>query len=93
MRCIFYYASPILITNAKIEARKGLILYNNANGIILLKKHVYGDHWMIVKIFCRSNNLLNEPYEKQPTKKRPHVNGTTIFNFFATKDSYKKDDV
>ncbi len=44
MRCIFYYASPILITNAKIEARKGLILYNNANGIILLKKHVYGDH-------------------------------------------------
>ncbi len=30
---------------------------------------------------------------KCPTKKRLHVNGTTIFNFFATRDSYKKDDV
>jgi hypothetical protein len=51
MRCILYYASSILITNAKIEASKGLILYNNENGIIVLKTHVYGDHCMIVKIF------------------------------------------
>jgi hypothetical protein len=58
MRCIFYYASPILITNAKIEARKGLILYNNANGIIVLKKHVYGNHCTIVKIFCRSKQFI-----------------------------------
>ncbi len=49
MRYMFYYASPILITNAKIEARKGLILDNNANGIIVLKKHVYADHCMIAK--------------------------------------------
>ncbi len=51
MRCIIYYASSILITNAKIEASKGLILYNNENGIIVLKTHVYADHCMIVKIF------------------------------------------
>jgi len=51
MRCIFCYASPILITNAKTQARKGLILYNNVNGITTLKKHVYVDHYMIAKIF------------------------------------------
>jgi hypothetical protein len=31
--------------------------------------------------------------EKQPRKKRPHVNGTTISNFFTTKKFYKKEDV
>jgi hypothetical protein len=36
---------------------------------------------------------LKKPYERQPTKKRPHVNGAIISNFFATKDFYKKDDV
>jgi len=51
MRCILYYASSILITNAKIEANKGLILYNNANGIIVLETHVYENHYMIAKIF------------------------------------------
>jgi hypothetical protein len=28
-----------------------LILYNNASGIIALKKHVYANHCMITKIF------------------------------------------
>jgi hypothetical protein len=41
MRCIFFYISSLLITNAKPQARKGLILYNSANGIIALKKHLY----------------------------------------------------
>ncbi len=58
MRCIFCYVSPILITNAKTQTRKGLILYNNANGIITLKKHVYVDHCMITKIF--EENILKK---------------------------------
>jgi hypothetical protein len=37
MRCIFCYASPILITSAQTQVKKGLILYNSANGIITLK--------------------------------------------------------
>jgi hypothetical protein len=37
MRCIPCYANPILITNAKTQARKCLILYNSANGITTLK--------------------------------------------------------
>jgi hypothetical protein len=39
---------------------------------------------MIAKIFEEVKNMLEEPYEKQPTKKRPHVNGNIISNFFAT---------
>ncbi len=44
-----HYANPILITNVKTQARKGLILYNSANGITTLKEHVYVDHCMIPK--------------------------------------------
>jgi len=51
MQCILCYISLVLITNAKTQARKGLILYNNANGITTLKKHVYANHCMIAKIF------------------------------------------
>jgi len=93
MRCIFCYASLILISNAKTQARKGLILYNNANGISALKKHVYAYHCLIAKMFEKEvKNMLKKPYE-QHAKKKPHVNGTTILNFFATKEFYKKDDV
>jgi hypothetical protein len=45
---------------------------------------------MIVRTFEKVNNLLKKPHDKEPTKKRPHVNGITIFNFFDAKDSYKK---
>jgi hypothetical protein len=48
---------------------------------------------MIAKIFEEVNNMLEEPYEKQPTKKRPHVNGNIISKFFATKFFYKKSDM
>jgi hypothetical protein len=37
MKYIFCYVSSILITNSKTQARKGLILYNIANGITTLK--------------------------------------------------------
>jgi hypothetical protein len=61
IRCILCYASLILIINVKTQARKGLILYNIANGIITLKKHVYADHSMITKIFKEKvNNLLKK---------------------------------
>jgi hypothetical protein len=51
MRCIICYASLILITNAKTQIRKGLILYNIENWIITSKKHVYVDYCMIAKVF------------------------------------------
>jgi hypothetical protein len=65
MKCIFCYASLILITNIKTQTRKGLILYSSASGIIALKKHVYVDHCMIAKIFEEEvNNLLKIPHER-----------------------------
>ncbi len=93
MKCIICYASVFLISNVKTQARKGLILYNSASAIIALKKHVYANHCMIAKIFEEIKNLLKEPYERQFAKKSPRVNKTTIFNFFTTKDFYKKYDV
>jgi hypothetical protein len=55
-------------------------LYSNANEIITLKKHVYANHYVITKIFEEKvNNLLKKTYDKKPTKKKPHKNGTTIF--------------
>jgi hypothetical protein len=69
---------------------------NISNKVIILKKFwrssniVFNLVHLIVTI---PNNLLKEPNEGKLTKKRPHVNGTTISNFFVAKDSYKKDDV
>jgi hypothetical protein len=52
------YANTILITNAKTQARKGLILYNCANGITTLKKHVYAKPLYDCKIFEKEINFL-----------------------------------
>jgi hypothetical protein len=62
------YANTILITNAKTQARKGLILYNSANGITTLKKHVYVDHCMITKMFEKVNSLLKDVERHQQNK-------------------------
>ncbi len=48
---------------------------------------------MITKIFEKEVKNLLKDVEKQLGKKILHVNRTIIFNFFATKYSYKKDDV
>jgi len=53
MRCIICYTSLVLMSNLKIQARKGLILYNRANGIIFKKKHVFLDQLKITKLLKR----------------------------------------
>jgi len=55
MSFLFCYASLVLISNVKTRARKVLILDNNANEIIALKKHVYVNHCMIANIFGKKN--------------------------------------
>ncbi len=52
----FFNTSPILITNAKTQTKRGLILYSIANGITALKNHVYVNHCMIAKIFKNKVN-------------------------------------
>jgi hypothetical protein len=48
---------------------------------------------MIAKIFEEKMSNMFKDVERQPRKKRPHVNGTIISNFFVVKNSYKKYDV
>jgi hypothetical protein len=48
---------------------------------------------MIAKIFEKKVKKLFKDVEGQLGKKSFHVNGSTISNFFVTKDSYKKNDV
>ncbi len=50
MGCLFCYNNPIVITNAKTQAKRGLILYNTTNDIITLKKHVFTNHSSVTMI-------------------------------------------
>jgi hypothetical protein len=85
MRCIICYANPISITIAKIQARKGLILYSITNGITALKTCLYRPLYDCKNIW-RSYNLLKfEFHERKLVKKRPHVNGYIVSNIFVAK--------
>jgi len=79
----FCHFNPILITNAKTQARKGLILYSNANGNIALKKHVFVNHSMIAKKFEEELNRV-WPQSNGPTmtkNSRTLVLFVVIFTF------------
>ncbi len=68
---IICYNSPILFCNPKIQARKGLIIYNTMNGITRLKKHVDANHSIIAKMFEEVvKNPLRRQVERQPTKSK-----------------------
>jgi len=55
--CYFSFINKCQNTSKEVD----LILYNNGNGIITLKKHVYVDHCMIAKLFEEKvNNLLKK---------------------------------
>ncbi len=83
----------MLVFSMKIQASKDLILYDTTNGIIVFKKHVLPDHSKIAKVFEKEvNNSIKEELERQFAKKRSNLFNVVIFNFFATKDSFKKDD-
>jgi hypothetical protein len=39
------------------------------------------------------NNLVKGEEERHPTKKRHNIYGSNTFNFYATKEPFKKDDM
>ncbi len=87
----FCYNSMVLVCNVKIEARKGLILYNITNGIKTLKNYVNVDHSIIAKMFKeKMNDSLKREVEKQPTKKKPNTSSNAIVNFLLLKLLSKK---
>ncbi len=61
MKCIFCYINPMLVSNLKTQARKGLILYNISNGLTTSRKHVVLYHLKIAKMFKEE---VNNPIRK-----------------------------
>jgi hypothetical protein len=47
MHYIVCHNNPVLNLNPKIQARKGLIIYNTTNGIVALRIHVNLDHYKL----------------------------------------------
>jgi hypothetical protein len=89
MQCILCYNSPILNLNPKTQARRGLIIYNTSSGIIALRKHVHVNHSICFLIEEEVNNLLKEK-KRQLAKKKANMSISSISNFFATKEPFKK---
>ncbi len=93
MHSIFCHNNLILNVNPKIQARKGLIIYNTINGITTLRKHVNSDHFKIKKKFEKKFNCPLKQDERKPSIKRPNIVFYSMFSFFATKEPFKKDGV
>ncbi len=53
MRCILCYDGVVNIPDASIKERNGLITYYITYNIIILKKHLDADHFIIVNFFLK----------------------------------------
>ncbi len=92
LSCFLCYNSPILFCNPKIQARKGLIIYNTTNGITTLKKHVNAKHFILAKNVCgRSKQSIKRRSGKTTCQKRSKSSNIAIINSFTTKDPFQKD--
>jgi hypothetical protein len=59
-----------------------------------MKKQLDADHLAIYQRFQEKNNLQGKlNVERKYSKKRSLVSNSSIFEFFASKDLIKKDDV
>ncbi len=91
MQCIIYYKSLVLFCSLKVQAMKGLFLYNTINGITTLKKHVNANHSIIAKLFEEAiNSPLKGKVEKKPAKKISNPSSNVIVNFFVVKNLLHK---
>jgi hypothetical protein len=59
-----------------------------------LQKHLDANHSVMYKRFQKEiNNKGKTNVERQYAKKRSLISNSSIFDFFASKDPFKKDDV
>ncbi len=92
MRCIIYYNSLVLFCILKVQAMKGLFLYNTTNGITTLKKHLNANHSTIAKLFEEAiDSPLKGKVEKKPSEKISNPSSNVIINFFVVKNLLHKD--
>jgi hypothetical protein len=80
--------------NSRKQLRKGLVTYYKTSGITCLQKHLDADHSTIYNRFQEEiNNEREKNVEKQSAKKRFIIYNSSIFEFFASKNPFIKDDV
>jgi hypothetical protein len=93
MHCIFDHSNPILNLNSKIQARKGLIIYNTTNSIATLREHVHANHSHVLKKIKEEMNCPLREEERQPSKKRPNISSSSISSFFLARELFQKKDM
>ncbi len=82
MKCILCYMN---IT------KRRLILCNITNGIIALRKHVFTNHFIIVKMFEEEMNIpLKGETNREPTKKIFNLFNISNFKFLLQKNLSRK---
>ncbi len=80
MKCILCYDNATNIPNARTKERKGLITCYKTYDIIVFKKHVDVDHFIIARKFEKKiNNEIIRSVERQPIKKRSNVLASAIY--------------
>jgi hypothetical protein len=80
--------------NSRKKIRKGLITYYKTSGITCLQKNLDANHSIMYKRFQKEiNNQGKENVGKQYAKKRSLISNSSIFDFFVSKDPFKKDYV
>jgi hypothetical protein len=71
--------------------KRRLILCNITNGIIALRKHVFTNHFIIVKMFEEEMNIpLKGERNREPTKKIFNLFNISNFKFLLQKNLSRK---
>ncbi len=86
----------LAILGQKIKLKKRFISHLKNNGIIALKKHMDGDHYLIARKFDKKiNNNAKNLVELKTTYNEEVYSQCTceIFTFFGSIDLYKKNYV
>ncbi len=85
------FFNVVNIPNSRTKERRGLITYYKTYGIIVLKKHVNANQYVIAKKFeNETNNEITKKIERQLAKKRPNVLASAISFFCCCKRTFQK---
>jgi len=90
MRCIMCYDNVVNIPSPRTKERKGLITYYKIYGIIVLKKHVDVNHFIIAnKIEEKINNEITKSVEIKLQRKMSCPIKCNFY-FFCYKRTFQK---
>jgi hypothetical protein len=88
---IFLLHQSSVSVQYKNSSKERLIIYNTANVISTLRKHVLPNHSEIANVYEKEmNKPLKEELKRQHVKKSPNLSRVTISNFLYYKRSFQK---